>query len=189
MNETLKLVERKGVRLFLITVAGDFAPILASNLIDPISDEDLAQKCGMRAADARMVLNKMHNIGIIDYNRSKDKESGWYYYAWFLRADKLMEAYLGKRKNDLEDIEERLENNEAYTLYMCKKCDLTYDFDNAAELLYHCPICENILDRSITEDDFKKMRKISISIRSEIEDMNRDFKNVMYKKHVSTKVL
>lgn len=189
MTETRKFIEKKGVKLFLKSIGGDFASIIALNLAEPISDEELAEKCGMRSADARMILNKMHKMGIIDYNRSKDKESGWYYYAWFLRTDKLYNEYLKKMQNDLEDIEERLENSEVYTLYICRKCEQTYDFDKALELLYHCPLCESILDKGISDDDLKKMKRIAINIKKEIAEVKNCFSNLQDKKYKSMKVL
>lgn len=188
MDDTKKFIGREGIQLFLKSVGGELAPKLVANMLEPISDEDLAEKCNMRVADVRMVLNKLHNNGIIDYNRSKDKDSGWYYYGWFLRPDKLFEAYVEHKKRDLETIEERLENNEMYSVYICRKCEQTYDFDRAAELLYHCPLCESILDRSITDEDLKRMSKISATIRKEIEEIGR-FSSLLNKKYKSTKVL
>ncbi len=189
MNETKKLIERNGVKLFLKKIAGSCAPTIVSNLVKPISDEDLAEMCGMRSADVRMILNKLHYVGLIDYNRSKDNESGWYYYSWFVRPDKLLETYINSKKQDLEDLEEMLENNEIYTMYICRKCDQTYDFDKAAELLYHCPLCESILDRGTTDEDIRKMKMIARSIKKEISEVISAYGKLSEIKHKSMKVL
>lgn len=189
MCKTKRLLNRDGIKVFLKSVAGESAPLMAHKLLSPISDEVLAEKCGLRAADVRMILNKLHNTGVIDYNRSKDKDSGWYYYAWFLRADKLLKTYVEKKKSDLRDIEERLNNKEMYNLYLCSGCEQTYDFDKACEHLYHCPICERILDKSSSENDFKKMKKIAANIRKEIRDVQREFKSVSELKYKTMKVI
>ncbi len=189
MCKTKKLLGRDGVKLFLKAAAGENAPAMAHKLLSPISDEALAEKCSLRAADTRMMLNKLHNMGIIDYNRSKDKDSGWYYYAWFLRADKLLETYVTKKRNDLEDIERRLENNEVYNLYLCGSCEQTFDFDRAAELLYHCPLCEGIMDRGSSDEDFDKMKKIAINIKKEISDVQKEFKAVSAMRYKTMKVI
>ncbi|MEM3363893.1 MAG: hypothetical protein QXS93_00065 [Candidatus Micrarchaeia archaeon] len=188
-SKTCKLLNREGIKLFLKEIAGENAPMMAQKLLEPISDEDLAKKCGMRAADVRMILNKLHNSGVIDYNRSKDKDSGWYYYAWFLRADKLLEIYINKKKTDLEEIERRLENNDIYSIYLCSGCEQTYDFDRASELLYHCPLCERILDKNTSENDLKRMKRIANNIRKEISDIKAEFKEISGIKYKTMKVI
>lgn len=189
INKARRLLNREGIKLFLKSIAGDSAPDIAYNLLTPISDEALAEKCGMRVADARMMLNKMHNMGIIDYNRSKDKESGWYYYSWFLRADKLLDTYIKKKKNDLEGIEKQLENKDAYDLFFCPSCEQTYDAERANDLFYHCPLCERILDKELSESDFKKMRKIAANLKKEINEVQKEFKAISEMKYKTMKVI
>gem|GEM_PF-5869366 len=189
MNDPKKFIERKEIQLFLKSIGGEYAPILAANMIEPISDEDLAAKCNIRAADVRMILNKMHYMGVIDYNRSKDKESGWYYYGWFVRLDKLIDAYLQQKEEDLKNIEQRLNDSDAFTLYICRKCEQTYDFDRATSLLYHCPLCETILDRDITDEDLKKMARMAEQIRKETSEIRRQFGHLHAKKYKTMKVI
>ncbi len=188
-NKTLEFIKRKDVKLFLIKLAGEKAPEIMSHMSEPISDEEIAERVGMRAADVRMILNKLHYYEVIDYNRTKDKDSGWYYYYWFIRPDKLYNAYIDQKKRDLEDLEEKIENSEVHAVYICKHCEQTYDFDRAAELLYHCPICERILDLGITEDDLKKMEKIAQTIRKELTIVQGKFSDLKEMKTESMKVL
>ncbi len=190
MNKTLEFIKRKDVQLFLVKLAGEKAPEIMMHMSEPISDEDIAKRIkNMRAADVRMILNKLHYHEIIDYNRTKDKDSGWYYYYWFIRPDKLYQKYVEQKKRDLEDLEEKIENSEVHAVYICKNCEQTYDFDRAAELLYHCPICERILDLGISEDDLKRMEKIANNIRKELKIVQGKFSDLKNLKTESIKVL
>lgn len=190
MEDVKSFLSRKGVQLFLISVGGDIAPELVENLLVPVDDESLAKKVGnMRAADIRTHLNQIHYVGVIDYNRSKDKDSGWYYYEWFVRPDKLFEEYVKKMKQDYDDIMDRLSNVETYTLYYCKKCDLTYDYDKAFENLYHCHICSNILERSNSDEDSLKLEKIAKNLLKEIKEVEKNFSHLKDMKPESLKVM
>ncbi len=190
MDSIKSFLSRKGVKLFLISIGGEIAPLLIENLLEPIDDEILAKKVGeARAADIRTHLNRIHYAGVIDYNRSKDKDSGWYYYAWFLRPDKLYEEYLNKMKQDYDDIMERLSNLEAYTLYYCKNCNVTYDYDKAFENLYHCQICSNIMERNNSEEDSVKLEKIAKSLQKEIKEIEDKFGFMKDMKPESLKVM
>ncbi len=190
MESVKSFLSRKGVKVFLIAIGGEKAPSLVENLFEPIDDELLAKKVGdSRGADIRTYLNRIHYAGIIDYNRSKDKDSGWYYYAWFLKPDKLYYEYLKKMKQDYEDIMDRLSNLETYTLYYCKNCNITYDYDKAFENLYHCHICNKIMERNDTEEDSIKLEKIAKSLEKEIKEVEEKFTFMEEMKPESHKVM
>lgn len=190
MDSVKSFLSRKGVKLFLISIGGEIAPSLVENLLEPIDDEILAKKVGLsRGADIRTHLNKIHYASVIDYNRSKDKDSGWYYYAWFLRPDKLYDEYLRKMKQDYDDIMIRLSNLEAYTLYYCKNCNISYDYDKAFENLYHCNVCNKIMERNDTEEDSIKLEKIAKGLLKEIKEVEDKFGFMKDMKPESLKVM
>ncbi|MHA1859726.1 MAG: hypothetical protein ACTSVF_01340 [Candidatus Asgardarchaeia archaeon] len=183
MKAVKDLLSKKSIRLFLKRIGGSTAPTICEAIIKPVDDEVLAPKLNMKIADLRMILNKLHFKGVIDYNRSKDRDKGWYYYAWFVRPDKLVDAYLEEKKNELRDITIKLENWDAHAIYICRSCEQTYDFETASDNLFHCPLCDQILDRSDDEEDMKQLKNIKKRIEREIKEIEvfrKKFANLKY---------
>ncbi len=72
------------VRNLIMEIAGEKALAVAVALEEPLSDEDLAGSCKIKVSEVRAVLNKLHSYGLTSYERTRDKESGWYSYIWRL---------------------------------------------------------------------------------------------------------
>jgi transcription initiation factor TFIIE subunit alpha len=126
------------IRNLILQIAGEKALAVAEALEEPLSDEDLASACRIKLSEVRAVLNKLHSYGLTTYERSRDKESGWYSYVWRLslhKADKLL-----KKKEAPQKITE--ETVEFYTCKSCKKGEgVLIPFDVAFENKFRCLDC------------------------------------------------
>jgi transcription initiation factor TFIIE subunit alpha len=134
-----KLAEEH-VRNLLLQIAGDKALIVAEALEEPLSDEDLAGACKIKVSEVRAVLNKLHLYGLTSYERTRDKESGWYSYIWRLSlgdVHKFLEK--GEKAKSVVGGEESFD---FYTCSACKKGEgVMIPFDVAFENKFKCLDC------------------------------------------------
>ncbi|MEW6329636.1 MAG: hypothetical protein AB1468_06010, partial [Candidatus Micrarchaeota archaeon] len=65
-----ELLLNKHAREFLVQAAGENALCVMREITRPMSDERLAESCGLKVSDVRAVLNKLHNYGVVDYERT-----------------------------------------------------------------------------------------------------------------------
>jgi len=128
------------VRNLLLEVAGEKALEVAEALEEPLSDEDLASACKIKVSEVRAVLNKLHSFGLTSYERTRDKESGWYSYIWRLSlgsADKILNKRIAAPQEVVQD-----RSFDFYTCPACKKGEgVMIPFEVAFEGKFKCIEC------------------------------------------------
>ena len=127
-------------RQLLVSVCGENAFAVLSSLSKSSTDEELAKRLKLKISDVRSTLNHLHNVNIINYKRTKDTETGWYTYRWYVRLDKMKEWIN-------EHMKAAMEMGEDGKTFYCPKCGIeaTYTFEEATENNFACPICNKML--------------------------------------------
>ena len=127
------------IKNLLLEVAGEKALAVACALEEPLSDEDLAGACKIKVSEVRAVLNKLHSLGLTSYERTRDKESGWYSYIWRLSlggVDKILNKMKGAPEAELD------KSFDFYTCKSCKKAEgVMVPFEVAFEGKFKCLEC------------------------------------------------
>ncbi|MFH1447948.1 MAG: hypothetical protein ABIG39_03730 [Candidatus Micrarchaeota archaeon] len=85
----------------------------------PMSDDEIATRCGLKVSDVRAVLNKLHEYGITTYARERDKDTGWFSYNWTVNLIKLYEVMEKRQENANKRDEEKLSYERSYMFYTC----------------------------------------------------------------------
>lgn len=128
------------VRNLILEIAGEKALAVASALEEPLSDEDLASSCKIKVSEVRAVLNKLHSYGLTSYERTRDKESGWYSYIWRLSFGDLNKVL--ERKKGVAVVGGGEESFDFYTCSACKKGEgVMIPFEVAFENRFKCLDC------------------------------------------------
>jgi transcription factor E len=131
------------VRKWLIRTMGEHAIHVIQEFTQDLSDEQIAQKAGIRASDVRVVLNKLHSYSLATYARNRDKNSGWYSYVWHLNNEHLSEM-VDKVKREAGEIapaaSAQIEEGEKYFCQQCGPASCV-DFERASALLFRCEQC------------------------------------------------
>lgn len=107
-------------------------------LSQPKYDEDIAEELGLKATVVRTLLNDLHSRSLVEYERIKNKSTGWYTYIWRKREDRLHEyaqTYLDKK---LEKLAKELEK-ERDGIFKCS-CTIV-SLNQALEKDFFCPEC------------------------------------------------
>lgn len=132
------------VRSYLIGAAGENTITVLREFTAELSDEELAKKAKMKVSDVRIVLNKLHSLGMAQYARSRDKDSGWYSYVWRIDEEKEKEilAPIYKNNNQQEYGGEMCVESEGdkYFCNGCGDCSIV-DFGTAMDRQFKCANC------------------------------------------------
>jgi len=136
----------KYVKDLLMEVAGEKALKIAKGLGNPVTDEQLADFCKIKISDVRAVLNKLHSYGLATYERTRDKESGWYSYIWNLTLDNAPKMLEERKRGEAV----KIEGEAAYAgaeFYTCEKHgELRIPFEIAFENKFRCLECGSPLN-------------------------------------------
>jgi len=143
-----KRAKRKELLELAREVGGDEAVEVVKTLEKKkeTTDEELAEITGIRINNVRKILYALYDLGVADFRRIRDKETGWYYYYWFLETKRLDEIIRGRKLKELEKLRKMLEEEKNTTYYWCgTPGHPRLTFDEAMEYEFQCPICGGIL--------------------------------------------
>ena len=151
--ELLTLLGDARIRQFLIDAGGEHTLEIVKAFSKELSDDDLAKKLKIKISDVRATLNKLHNIGVVQYNRYKDSETGWFSYFWSLNMEKT-KGWVDEQM--LKDSAPSDISSSEY--YYCPKCgtESIYEFAAASDYSFRCPLCNRALE-FVDEDAAKDL--------------------------------
>ncbi len=157
--ELEELLSNARTRQLLIDCGGEHALDIMKAFTKELSDDDLAKKLKIKISDVRATLNRLHNLGVVQYNRYKDAETGWFSYFWSLNMEKTrnwVDDQLAKDTppNDISTSE----------YYFCPKCgsESVYEFASASDYSFRCPLCNRSLefvDENTAKDLFPRPKR------------------------------
>ncbi len=108
----------------------------------------------------RSVLNRLHYLGIIKYDKEKAKKSNWYTYTWSLRRDRIKELLKKRYEEELEELEKELEMEKNYVFFECKNGCEKHPFEVAYEYSFKCPLCDEQMDKTDKNQEKEIKEKI-----------------------------
>lgn len=109
-------------------------------LSKPQYDEDLAEKLKVKATVVRTLLNDLHAVSLVEYDRAKNKKTGWYTYLWKKRDDKIKEHTQNFLTNKLESLNKELEKEKVLLGFKCECGNVP--FEEALEENFYCNDCD-----------------------------------------------
>lgn len=124
------------------------------------SEFDVSEDIGFAVSQIRSILYELKAKNLIDYDRRKDKEKGWYLYYWRVLPQNFETVYMNDKKKKLELFQERLENEESSIFYICPNFCKRLSFEDALENNFTCPICGSLMNEE------NKTRKIDMLKRN-----------------------
>lgn len=142
-GEISKLLSDRYTRHLVIDSGGEYALEIIRGFANNSSDEDMAKKLKIKISDVRATLNKLHSLGIVEYTRHKDSETGWFSYYWFLNVARIKDWV--SKKMDEEHRKLDFSNGEHYYCPGCGGASI-HDFVSASDFGFKCPTCGSSLD-------------------------------------------
>ena len=148
----------------------DNLPIVEA-LADGIeTDEEIAEKTGIRLNIVRKILYKLYDMGLASYKRSKDPETQWYTYTWKYEEDEVYKKVIKEEETKIEMLNKALETEENNMFFVCPQQHVRLDFDISSEYDFICPECGEELEFFDNADYLNQIKQY-------IKDCEKEFKN------------
>src|SRR3989338_9778462 len=90
----------KRITPFVKNVAGLKGLKVVTSIGDGSTDEQIEGKTNFKMAEIRALLNQLHEHGIVEYNREKNLQTGWFTYTWRGNADRAFKKIITLKKNE-----------------------------------------------------------------------------------------
>lgn len=128
-------------------------------LSKPKHDEDIAAELKLKATVVRTLLNDLHMKNLVEYERSKNKKTGWYTYLWKKRDDKIQEYVDSYISNKLKELNTLLELEKQGNIRFVCECDSgkRVPLEEAMETNFICPCCNTAYVESSSTEMIKKL--------------------------------
>jgi transcription initiation factor TFIIE subunit alpha len=109
---------------------------------DEITDDQIANKTGIRLNSVRKILYKLYDHSLVSLRRSRDENTGWFIFHWKLQPDQLEGFITNQKKHVLEKLEARLSYEQNHEFYYCGSPGCKrLPFEEAVEVIFQCPTC------------------------------------------------
>ena len=136
------------LKSILKAYCGDEGLIIGKELLNlrgEITDEELHARTEVKLNQVRKILYILHDVGLTEFKRLRDKKSGWFIYFWVSRFNDYEAIIKKKQREVLEILDTRLSHEENHHFFVCQgehECDGRYTFDQAFDEFFKCPICK-----------------------------------------------
>ncbi len=141
-------------------VAGEVGLILYSLRIEgEFTDDQLALELGIEINEIRRALFALYEIGLAEYRRRRDDETGWMEYYWRINYEKAAEVVKRELEKTKKKLEEKLEMETSTIYYICPNMCVKVSYDEAMEYNFTCPRCGNMLEYLDCSEAIEKVRE------------------------------
>jgi transcription factor E len=127
------------IRDVLVESLSDGHVSVLDRLTEPKYDEDVAGELKLKATVIRTLLNDLHENSLVEYERTKNKKTGWYTYLWVRRDDKVKEYVQKYLKTQLLELNNKLDDETKNVTFQCGCMRVPYG--SAMENNFQCPSC------------------------------------------------
>ena len=149
------------VKTLLTNVVEDESNLpIVQALLDGIeTDEEIAQKTGIKLNIVRKILYKLYDMGLASYKRSKDPETQWFTYSWKFEKEEVINRIIKDSENYLKMLNEELEREENNMFFLCPQGHVRLDFDDASDYEFLCPVCGDELEFQDNKATIKQIKE------------------------------
>ena len=150
---------RKFLEDVVMTVIGKQAEEIA-NILDNkkhVNEFIIAKKLDVTINQTRNILYKLSDYGIVSSIRKKDKKKGWYTYFWKFEIPKALEFLKSEIEKKIIQIKNQIKSKETKQFYICEKCNIEFNEENALLHNFICQECGEVLS---LKDNAKSLRDL-----------------------------
>ncbi len=148
------------IRELIERVAGEIGVIIYE--LRPkkeFTDEELAMELGIEINEVRKALFALYELGLAEYRRKRDDETGWMEYYWKINYDKVKEVLRRELLKTKRKLEEKLEDETSTVYYICVNGCMKVTYEQAMEFDFTCPKCGAPLEYFDSSIAIEKVRE------------------------------
>ncbi len=152
----------KFLREVVLLVAGSGADKIVPVLFKKknVNEFLIAKKLNLTINQARNILYKLADEGLVYFNRKKDSKSGgWYTYFWTLDEYKCMIYYRELMLKEIEQMEISLSVKKTKQFYFCKTCGMEVTEEAALLHDFVCSECGEVFALKDSSDSIREVGK------------------------------
>lgn len=149
--------------------AEDIVDLLDSN--NYVNEFVISKKLDLTINQVRNILYKISDYGLVSSTRKKDKRKGWYIYFWKIEVLKALEFLKEELLKKIENIAHQINSRETKRFYVCSRCHIELNEENALLNNFTCSECGSVLA-------LKDNTKLIKELRRTREKLFRDLKTV-----------
>lgn len=134
----------------------------------------IAKKLEITINQTRNILYRLSDQGLVSSIRKKDKKKGWYTYFWKIEILKALEFLRGQKVRRVNQFNNQITNRETKEFYVCERCNIEINEENALLHDFTCNECGEIFTRKDNTKVLKELKKHSVKINLEIEEIDKE---------------
>jgi transcription initiation factor TFIIE subunit alpha len=123
------------------------------------TDTELAETLGEKPSHIRKILYALYEARVAEYQKEKDKESGWLTFFWRITPEGAEHAIEQKRLKELGKLEAALQFEESHDWFICPQGHERFDFVQASEIDFQCPEHEHPLEHHDNDAEIQNIQR------------------------------
>ena len=128
----------------------------------------IAKKLNLTINQTRNILYKISDYGLVSSIRKKDKRKGWYTYFWKIEILKSLEFIRNDLLKKMDNLQHQIKSRETKRFYVCEKCHVELNEENALFNNFTCTECGSIL---VMRDNTKMINEMKRNLERLKKDL------------------
>lgn len=154
-------MDKKLIKEAFTEIAGKIAEPLVDILDEKkyMNEFLIAKKLDLPINQTRNILYRISERGMVSSTRKKDKKKGWYTYSWKIESLKSLEFLKSLMDKKFNQMQNQIKNREMREFYVCERCHIEFNEENALIHDFVCPECGSVLTLKNNTKLVKEMKK------------------------------
>lgn len=134
----------------------------------------IAKKLDLTINQARNILYKISDHGLVSSIRKKDKKKGWYTYFWKIEVLKSLEFLRELALKNLNQLKNQIKSRETKRFYVCERCNIEFNEENAMLHDFTCNECGEVFSAKDNEKVLKEFKKNEEKLENKLKVINEE---------------
>jgi len=134
----------------------------------------IAKKLDLTINQARNILYKISDHGLVSSIRKKDKKKGWYTYFWKIEVLKSLEFLREIVLKNLNQLKNQIKSRETKRFYVCERCNVEYNEENAMLHDFTCNECGEVFSVKDSEKVLKEFKRNNEKFENKLKLINNE---------------
>jgi transcription factor E len=164
LNEVISIVVGKPAEEIVNLLEGD----------KYVNEFIIAKKLSLTINQARNILYKISDHGLVSSIRKKDKKKGWYTYFWKIEVLKSLEFLREIVLKNLTQLQNQIKSRETKRFYVCQRCNIEFNEENAMLHDFTCNECGEIFSVKDNEKVLKEFKRNEEKLENKLKMINNE---------------